>query len=291
MSTKLGLGTAQFGMYYGISNSSGQVKKSEIANIIRYARKNRVDLIDTAISYGESEQILGQIGVESFNVITKLPDYPKNCENITTWTKNKVLNSLRRLGVNSIYGLLLHRSNILTGPAKNKLKDALIMLKSEGLVKKIGVSIYDPKELDILAKDIKFDIVQAPLNLIDQRLESSGWLSRLHDDGTEVHTRSTFLQGLLLMSRKHIPSKFNRWSHIWDRWENEIKRLKKSAIEICLSYSLSKLRVNKVIIGIQSEEQFKTVLQASKNIFKLQKTNFIKSEDELLINPFNWNRF
>ena len=288
--TKIALGTVQFGQNYGITNKLGRVKKPEVLKIIKFAKKKNIDLLDTAITYGDSEKVLGTVGVADFNVVTKLPDCPVNSLNLISWVKNHINKSLKRLGLKNIYGLLIHRSENLRGVSGVKIKDILYQLKSEGLVKKIGVSIYNPDELKELTKKIKLDLVQAPINLIDQRLENSGWLSRLHDEGVEIHSRSTFLQGLLLLSRNDIPNKFERWANIWDRWEYEKKKNKMSPLEICLSYPLSLKKVDRVIVGVDSLKHLNAILIASKNIDKIKDYKIIKSIDPLLLNPFNWNK-
>lgn len=287
---KLALGTVQFGINYGIINKLGQVKKTEVSKIIESAKNENIDLLDTAITYGDSEKILGNIGVTGFKVVTKLPEFPVNSLDFLPWVKNHINNSLKRLGLKNIYGLLIHQSKNLRGISSIKIRDILYQLKSEGLVKKIGVSIYNPDELKEITEKIKLDIVQAPINLIDQRMESSGWMSRLHNEGVEIHSRSTFLQGLLLASRKNIPSKFERWSKIWDRWEQEKKKNNKSALELCLSYPLSLPKVDRVIVGVDSIKQFNSILIASKNVKKMKDYTFIKSNDPLLLNPFNWKK-
>jgi aryl-alcohol dehydrogenase-like predicted oxidoreductase len=286
--TKLALGTAQFGQEYGISNFSGPIKRSEVLEILKSAQEQKIDLIDTAITYGESENILGDIGVSNFNVVTKLPSCPTNSADLVSWVKNHVKASLKRLGLKSIYGLLLHRSENLIGTSGIKIKDALYHLKSEGLVKKIGVSIYNPEELEGIIKKIKIDLVQAPLNLIDQRLQTSGWLSRLHNEGIEIHSRSSFLQGLLLLSRKQIPNKFERWNNIWDQWENEKNKSGKSALELCLAYPFSFPEVDKVIVGVNNIKHLNAIILASKNTFEFNECSFMKSDDQLLINPLYW---
>lgn len=287
---KLALGTVQFGIDYGIINKLGQVKKTEVSKIIESAKNENIDLLDTAITYGDSEKILGNIGVTGFKVVTKLPEFPVNSLDFLPWVKNHINNSLKRLGLKNIYGLLIHQSKNLRGISSIKIRDILYQLKAEGLVKKIGVSIYNPDELEEITEKIKLDIVQAPINLIDQRMESSGWMSRLHNEGVEIHSRSTFLQGLLLSSRENIPSKFERWSKIWDRWEQEKKKNNKSALEICLSYPLSLPKVDKVIVGVDSIKQFNSILIASKKVEKMKDYKFIKANDPLLLNPFNWNK-
>jgi aryl-alcohol dehydrogenase-like predicted oxidoreductase len=287
---KICIGTVQFGQDYGIANKSGKVKKSEAFKIINSARKNNINFLDTAVTYGESEKLLGDIGVSNFNVVTKLPSYPNNCYDPISWIRGHVKKSLKNMKLKSLYGLLLHRSDDFLRDSSLKIKEGLMQLKFEGLVKKIGVSIYHPNELKKIEKIIKPDLVQAPINLIDQRLVTSGWLQKLHDEGVEVHSRSSFLQGLLLMPRNQIPSKFNRWSKIWDCWEQTQKKHNMSALQLCLSYSLSLSRINKVIIGLDNNDHLNSVIKASKITSDLKDWSFINSDDPLLVNPYNWNK-
>ena len=136
--------------------------------------------------------------------------------NVESWINNELYNCLQRLQTKSIYGLLVHNTENLLGKHGDVIINTLNKLKSLKLIKKLGISIYDPTELDHLMNLMEINIVQAPLNLIDRRIETSGWLSKLYKNGIEVHTRSSFLQGLLLMSRAEIPSKFNKWSKMWN---------------------------------------------------------------------------
>ena len=106
---KLAIGTAQFGMRYGISNLSGKVSQEGGKAILKYAASAGVDTIDTAMAYGDSEQVLGNIGVDGFNVVTKLPEIPEHIADVEGWVIRAVKDSIFRLGVASLYGLLLHR--------------------------------------------------------------------------------------------------------------------------------------------------------------------------------------
>ncbi len=286
--SKLGLGTVQFGLNYGIANQSGKIKFSTAKQIIYLAREKKINLIDTAISYGESEDVIGKIGISNFKVISKLPPPPKNCNNLKDWIEKEIRLCLKRLKVKSLYGLLVHQTESLVGEKGNIIIDTLNNLKSKNLVKKLGISIYDVSELEEVINTMKIDIVQAPLNIVDRRLETSGWLSELHRNNIEIHSRSTFLQGLLLMPRAKIPAKFNKWSKIWDRWEYELANNNLDAKTVCLSYPLSLKEVDKIIIGVDNIEQLNEIVLASKKKIKNVNWSFMTSNDQMLINPSNW---
>lgn len=287
--SKLALGTVQFGLNYGVANKFGIVKPSEVKKIFLLARKFKINLIDTAIGYGESEKIIGKIGILDFNFISKLPAIPPNCSDIDTWVEHNIKNSLLRLGVKSLYGLLLHKPRDLLGVSGKQLINALIKIKSKNFVKKIGISIYDPSELDLVMHLMKIEIVQAPLNIIDRRLENSGWMSKLYKAKVEIHARSVFLQGLLLMSKQERPYKFNRWSSLWKIWDEWLKDNKITALEATIQHAISVSEISKVIIGVDTKQQLEQIIIASKGV--LQKTSLeLNTNDIQLLNPTHWNK-
>jgi aryl-alcohol dehydrogenase-like predicted oxidoreductase len=287
--TKLALGTVQFGLEYGIANEVGQVSLDEAQYVLSLAKENEIDVLDTAIAYGASEEVLGKVGVDEFRVVTKLPSLSADQSDIARCVRDQVEASLKRLGQERLYGLLLHRSKDLLGSKGEQLIQALVDLKNEGVVQKIGVSIYSPDELEMVCSKIKIDLVQAPLNVVDRRLQSSGWLDRLKDDGVEVHTRSAFLQGLLLMERSKIPQKFSRWSSLWDHWHEKLKVLGVSPLAATLAYPLSLEQVDQVIVGVDNAKQLKDILAAVNEADHALDASFMTSNDTNLINPSNWN--
>lgn len=287
--SKLALGTVQFGLNYGVANKFGIVEPSEVKKIFLLAKKSKINLIDTAIGYGQSEKIIGKIGILDFNFISKLPAIPPNCSDVDTWVEYNVKNSLLRLGVKSLYGLLLHKPKDLLGSSGKKLINALKRIKSKNFVKKIGISIYDPSELDLVMHLMKIEIVQTPLNIIDRRLENSGWMSKLYKAKVEIHARSVFLQGLLLMSKQERPYKFNRWSSLWKIWDEWLKDNKITALEATIQHAISVSEISKVIIGVDTKQQLEQIIIASKEV--LQKTSSeLNTNDIQLLNPTHWNK-
>ena len=285
--SRLALGTVQFGLAYGIANQAGQVSRPAAKAMLQLAAVNGIDTLDTAIAYGESETCLGEIGIRGFNLVTKLPTLPDNCQDVSVWVRGQVAASLSRLGVTAIYGLLLHRSEQLLGPNGAALYQALQELKEDGRVQKVGVSIYAPSELERLSQQYRFDLVQAPFNPVDRRLHNTGWLQRLKDDSVEVHTRSAFLQGLLLMAQAEVPSKFAPWSAVWQRWHQWLAHHDVSAVEACLGFSLSFPEIDRVVVGADSMDQLAQIVSAA-SIQTPSDLPALQCDDENLINPAYW---
>lgn len=287
-SVKIALGTVQFGQPYGIANQAGQVTRPEAKAMLQLAVANGIDTLDTAIAYGESETCLGEVGAQDFKLVTKLPAVPEGCADISGWVHDQVATSLARLGVTVIYGLLLHRSEQLLGPNGKEIYQVLQDLKGNGRVQKMGVSIYAPSELEAITKLFRLDLVQAPLNLVDYRLQTTGWLKRLKDNGVEIHTRSAFLQGLLLMQQVAIPSKFSPWNNLWKRWHTFLKDHDVSAVQACLSFPLSLPEIDRVVVGADSVDQLMQIIEAASNASSVDLPD-LQCNEENLINPSRWS--
>ena len=284
---KLALGTVQFGQSYGVANKAGQVSAADAKTILEYAASNGIKMLDTAIGYGDSEQRLGEIGIPDWQVVSKIPAVPDGCGDISGWVSESVRSSLQRLGVQRLYALLLHKPKQLLGADGGRIYAALQQLKENGLVQKIGVSIYAPVELDDLYQRYKFDVVQAPFNLLDRRLIESGWMSRLADRGVELHVRSIFLQGLLLMPPHERPVKFNRWQALWTAYSEWLRAAKLTPLQACVRYSLSFPEISRVIVGVDSSDQLRTIVEAAGGPM-LVPPSALQVHDCDLLNPSVW---
>lgn len=284
---RLALGTAQFGLPYGIANQNGQVTRSAAKAMLQLAAASRIDTLDTAIAYGESEICLGEAGIEGFKLVTKLPAVPNGCADINDWVQEQVAASLSRLGVSALYGLLLHRPQQLLGAEGKALYQTLQGLKETGQVQKVGVSVYAPSELEVLTSRYRFDLVQAPFNLVDRRLHRTGWLQRLKDEGVEIHTRSAFLQGLLLMPPATLPDKFAPWSDLWSKWHDWLAHDTALAVQACLAYPLSFPEIDRVVVGADSVSQLEQIINAANRVAPIDLPD-LHCDAENLINPARW---
>jgi aryl-alcohol dehydrogenase-like predicted oxidoreductase len=283
------LGTAQFGSRYGVANNAGQISRSEVKRILDKAFDLGVRMVDTAIAYGESESVLGWVGLDGWKVVTKIPRVPEACGEVGAWLTAQVHGSLTRLGVKELYALLLHHPDQLWGSAGSQLLESFKAIKAEGLASKIGVSVYSAEQLESVCELFCPDIVQCPVNILDRRLDASGWLTRLSSCGVEVHARSVFLQGLLLMPQDKIPSKFRRWDGLWDEWRLWLAKNDASAQEVCLSYVRSLPSVNKIVVGVDNLVQLQA-LAAQMCRTTRHSLPSLRCNDLDLINPSLWHK-
>jgi aryl-alcohol dehydrogenase-like predicted oxidoreductase len=284
---RLALGTVQFGLAYGVANKRGQIAFTEAREILLRARVAGIDTLDTAVAYGESEAILGAVGVDQWKVVSKLPELPASCEDIAAWVRSKVAGSLSRLKIPKLHALLLHRSQDLLAPQGAALYAALTELKIDGLVTKVGVSVYGPEELEAVWPKFRFDLVQSPFNVFDRRLLNSGWLERLHQAGTEVHVRSVFLQGLLLLPAEERRAEFAGWQDLWLKWDAWLKAEELTPLRACLMFALSRPEINRVVVGVDGVSHLAEILSAP-TAEPIHFPNSLESSDLRLINPTKW---
>lgn len=287
MSSKIALGTAQFGLDYGVNNKAGQVGSEEVDAILALAKSFHINTLDTAIAYGESEKVLGSAGVAEWQIISKLSALPVDVVDVDSWVEEQIRGSCQRLKVEGLYGLLLHRPAQLIESRGKEIQRALCRLKEEGLVKKVGISVYEPDDLDQLFSAMKIDIVQAPFNLIDRSFLKSGWIRRLQDKDCEFHARSVFLQGLLLMNAEQRPSQFDRWQSLWNKWDNWLKEAGLTPLEACLRYALSVEAISKVVLGVESTVQLNEIFAAASGSLPEVPSDLAVC-DKALLNPALW---
>ncbi len=203
------------------------------------------------------------------------------------WVYRQTLGALYRLRCSSLYGVLLHAPSQLLGSRGRELYGALLALKEAGLVCKVGISVYDTDELEQLCSRYSFDLVQAPLNILDRRLVDSGWNTKLSQMGVEIHCRSVFLQGLLLMPPEKRPSFFSAWPEVWQAWDSWLLKTGLTPLEACIQYMSTVDSIDRVIVGVDSLIQLKQIIAAGEG--RLRSLPDIPSVgDGRLLNPAMW---
>ena len=284
--TKLGIGTLQFGLNYGIANKDGKLKNLEINKIKNISKAHNINIVDTANVYGNSEKRLGDLGFSDFKLVSKLPVTQPPIDRVN-WVLKNVRKSLKKLNVTKLYGMHIHNTKYLLDKKGYKIYNGLVKAKKDGLINKIGVSVYTIQELKKIILRFKIDLVLLPFNIFDQRLIKSNILQELKDRNIEIHTRTTFLQGLLLLEGSKIPSKFKKYKKYFDNWNKIQKKIKIPKFEICLKYALSNKYIDKVIVGIDNSKQFNLLIKAA-GYLKIQSKSIDASKEIDLINPSKW---
>ena len=276
-SSKIGLGTAQFGMNYGVFNKTGQTPADEVKRILELAQEEGIKLLDSASAYGSAEEVLGQNDLQQFQMVSKfLP--PSVGENITF----QFSRSLERFRLKNIYAYLAHRPlELLDSPEQ---WDELKQLKEHKKIEKIGFSLNKPDEVQLLLNAGFYpDLVQVPYNYFDRRFE--GFMQELKNSGCEIHVRSVFLQGLFFEDPEELESFFD----VVKQDLYNLQKRKNTLAGSLLKFALEKPFIDKVIVGVQNKEQLQQNLknlEHSPDLPELSK----QVPDEILI-PICWPQY
>ncbi len=280
------LGTAQLGLNYGISNKEGQPTLDQAHEILEIAHLNGVKILDTAFAYGDSEKFIGKFNKNCFEIISKLPDFSKvqfvdGNRDISRFLHKSLENTRKK----QLYAYLLHSVDNLMVNGESIWRQ-MQELKNQGFTNKIGYSLYSPKQLDIYFSQFMPDIVQIPMNILDREFQKTGWLKRLKDKGVEIHVRSVFLQGLLLMQYEEQMIKFPMYKNIWDLLRDQLSVFGGSALDYCLGFIKGINEIDNIVVGANSGLELKEL--AASKVWLPDVSNHLTSSDENLIYPFNW---
>ncbi len=268
------LGTAQFSGSYGATvRRSMNVNACEL--LFRQAISAGVRLIDTAPSYGGSEQLIGELlkSVESrseIKLITKTATCPK-LNKVINWSKAERCftqtfeKSLQHLNVSSVHCLMVHRPEHLLRQGW-ELARVLKSWKSSGLIEKIGVSFDNECHVQDILRLGLVDLVQLPVNLVDRRWKKfESLFESRHDQGSVCfQARSVFLQGMLLGKNGNLWCQKTGYDmedlNSWIETQIE-KGLAKSRPDLCLRWVAQKRWLDQIVIGFQSADEFADIIK------------------------------
>lgn len=280
---KLALGTVNFGMRYGIS-SHKRVGLDEIYQIISYLADNVSLTLDTSPEYGDSERILSELDLTDVGIISKVS--PIKIKGVSETLKK--LEKTVSLFDENLVGLLIHDADDVFSDSFSILTKELEQYRQYGI--QIGVSVYSPAELEKVFDKLSPDIVQAPCNILDQRFIKPDVENLLKTHGSELHTRSCFLQGLLLMDERKIPESMSDSK----RWIKKAKELSKHySLDIqglCLDFIFRSKLINKAVIGLENISQAEDLLKKINNIQFREALDCdgLECQDLSIIDPTRW---
>ena len=257
------LGTANFGNEYGIANHNKLLSQDAMLSIINWAQQNGINHFDTALAYGDAEEILGRYLDLSLapSIDTKLDE--RSCQ-----SRDSIVEIARKtrdmLGVESLSTLYLHDEGLLQTSSKNEISAGLREVLNLGVAKQIGVSVYSEAAVIACKRALpELSVFQVPENICDRRLIASRHIRSLADDGNSFMVRSIFLQGLLLMEPSSIPAKLRLASEGLKTLNEFAKVNSTTVIKLCLAYANSISWASGIVVGVNSLEQLKEIREFS----------------------------
>jgi aryl-alcohol dehydrogenase-like predicted oxidoreductase len=281
---KIIIGSANFSNKYGI-NKYKISSISELKKILNYSKKNKINSIDDAISYGNTDSVFKKINTQDFKFTSKikLPKNYKSIKNLKLYFLNIIKKSLKAVGKKQYSCLLTHevidkKKNIL-------LLDVLNFIKKAGLTKKIGISAYNPEEVYSILNLSKLDVVQIPFNVFDRRLISSKLIDTLEKKKIEIQVRSIFLQGALLSNK--TPNKLKKYNNELKDWRKWCFKKKLNKVRACIHFVKKFDKISSMIIGINDVNQLRKIIKFLKEkTIDISYSNSLKNNG--IIDPRKW---
>ena len=279
---ELFIGTAQFGFKYGFNKI--KIKKLEIKNIEKILKRNSLKNFDTAMNYGESEKIIGNLKIKR-KVITKIKLPKKKPKDLKKWFEKKLNKSLKKLKVKSLHGLLIHDTADISGKNKEFL-NILLDCQKKKLISKLGISVYEVDEIKRILKFWKPEIIQVPVNIFDHRFLNKNFLYKLKKLNIELHARSCFLQGVLLEKKIRIGNFKSK--EIFSAFSNWCQKKKLSKLEACIHFVKKISQIDYLIVGFDNSSHLKEIISSFNKKLIFVPDDF-KSNEKNLIDPRKWN--
>jgi len=284
------LGTAQFGLPYGISNEGGRVGRDEVAGILSLASAHGVGALDTASAYGDSEAVLGSLDQSRpFAITTKT--VPIRAATLTRDDVGRVEEGFHRslalLKRSTVDALLVHDAGDLLADGSERLWSLLESFRRDGKAHRIGVSVYDGAQIAAVTARFPVDVVQLPVNALDQRLLLDGSLARLRAKGVSVQARSAFLQGLMLMDSSEVAARLPRATAIVERWQAACESAGVTPLAAALAFVLAQPEIDHVVIGVHFRRHLAECLAAIDAPVALS-WDAIACNDPDIVDPRRW---
>ncbi|MDO1445137.1 aldo/keto reductase [Rhodocytophaga aerolata] len=284
---KLILGTVQLGMNYGINNTTGKPTEEEAIQLLSYAARQGVKLLDTAPAYGTALQVIEKYQANNppFNIISKF-----TVTHDSSIILNQVQQQLQALQIPSFYCYHYHKFSDFT--KFPQLQKDLINLKEKGLIERIGVSIYTNEEMRMAINSPFIDVIQLPFNLLDNTNLRGEVVEKAKLQDKEIHIRSVFLQGLFFKEMQSIPGKLRPLIPYLEQIRHMAHQNELTVQELAMAYVFTNPYIDYVLIGIDSQQQLASNLQFLNKVVDaecIRLIDTIRVKEFELLNPVNWN--
>lgn len=293
------LGTVQFGLDYGI-NGKTKPPMDYSVRCLDYATQNGVTAIDTAAAYGNAESIVGAflhrktVPRSHLYISSKLlPNVLDDCtpDLYRSIIRNHLIETLKTLNTDYLDAYMFHSSRYAY---EGVMLDALAAVKREGLAVHVGVSVYDPEEAMAAMRHPEIDIIQVPYSVFDHRMKDAGVFEALENNACDVHARSAFLQGLLLMDEKAVPKYLEKAKPILRKVDAICKAEGVSRIELALAYVRKEQSISHLVFGVHTLEQLQEDIDLFDKAISDELLEYVEQEcrdiDAEIVIPSLWKK-
>ncbi len=257
---KLCLGTVQFGMDYGIV---GQ-KKPDLNYAVRcldFATQNGIDAIDTAKAYGTAEEVVGEflkrhtVPREKLFISTKFrPNLLDGLEEgkYRDVVRSELVEQLCTMRLDYVDAYMFHSAKYAFQEAA---LEAIASVQKEGLARKVGVSVYEPKEAKWCLDSRYVTFMQMPYSIFDHRMKEAGIFDKAASGTCEIHTRSAFIQGLVTLRPEQIPPFLKKAGPIIRKMDQICSDAGISRVQLAMAYVKREPAISHLVFGVDSLEQ------------------------------------
>jgi uncharacterized protein len=283
--SKLCLGTAQFGLDYGINNQVGKLPEDQIKDILDFAHSVGIIHLDTADAYGDALKRLGRYFLQSpedFVVHNKFSADDANIE-------DKLCSALFMLNKPEVETYYFHNySDVVNHPS---YLEQMVALREKKLIKRIGISIYDNQEFKSVCDHELIDVIQLPFNLLDNYHQRGELIEHAISQGKKLHFRSIFLQGLFFMNPNELPRNLTSLLPYLKRLDGICIETGLTIGQLAMGYAMQCKAADKVIIGVDTLEQLKQNVKLCETVLPVdivQEIDRVRVQEVNLLYPKNW---
>jgi aryl-alcohol dehydrogenase-like predicted oxidoreductase len=282
---RLALGTAQFGLDYGVSNTSGRPPFEEVLSILDFAAASGIVTLDTAAAYGDAEDILARAGARErgFRIITKTARLSTGFEAVVARARA----SVDRLG-RPLDTITIHSAHDLTLADGERLWDSLRRLQDEGAAERLGVSFYARDPIIDIVERFRPEVAQLPAGIVDQRLIRDGTIAQLARRHVEVHARSAFHQGLIFADLDELPPRLLEKRGAIEAIQNKLAEVGSSPLELALSFLATVADIHSIVIGVTRRAELEEIVTASRAPWPNIDPSVFATDDPIILDPTNW---
>lgn len=282
--SKLGIGSGQFALDQ--TSVRGRPRSAEVRDMLEIAARTRLTTLDIAGYSPQSDAALGDIlpRPNPFDICISTVRADRGADLVEAEARA----ALRRMGVEQAECIMVPSASELFGPHGAALWDRLKALKDQGVTRKIGVAVFASDDPLGVARRFRPDVVQAPASLLDQRLIVDGTLASIAEMGIQVHLRSIFLNGLLLLPPDRAPNHLKAAAARISRARRLIAEGRSDPLQAALGFALSRPEAHTVLVGVASTAELNAVIAAGANPPPDLDWDEMALDDPVALDPRAW---